>query len=138
MELEATVLLALTDHEEEDYRKRYFTLPLEIHRVQFLPLNWTLVHPINEESPLFGLTPRDCELKELEILVQIKGFDDYFSQVVHTRFSYLYPEIIWGAKFERPYMPNEQGDIVLDLDKIHDFKQVDIAQLLTESVSHRG
>lgn len=137
MELEATVLVAFTNSESGDYIKKYFNLVLETRRVQFLPLNWTIVHPINEDSPLYGLTPKECERQAMELLIQIKSFDDYFSQTVHTRFSYLYPELIWGGKFIRPYAPNEEGDIVLDLEAIHSFEKVKIGEKLTHSVSTR-
>ena len=44
-----------------------------------------------------------------EILILIQGFDDTFSQVVHSRYSYRHDEIVWGAKFIPSFQSGSQG-----------------------------
>ena len=63
---------------------------------------------------------------DAEILVMIKGFDDTFSQTVHSRYSYKCDEIVWGAKFTPVYETQLSGEIVLDFDKMHDYVEVEL------------
>lgn len=122
MEMEATVLLTLIEkNNTQEFSRKYYQLDLEVSKIVFFPLSWTIVHPIAEGSPLNNISYKELENKNAEILVMLKGFDETFSQVVYSRNSYLYNDIEWGAKFERPFSTNEEGDIVLnisDLDKM--------------------
>ena len=36
--------------------RRYYPLQLERESVVFFPLSWTIVHTIDQNSPLFGIT----------------------------------------------------------------------------------
>ena len=124
MEMEATVLLVTA--EKGKTSRQFSPLPLERDRILFFPLNWTIVHPINEKSPLYGLTEQDLHDLDAEILIRIKGFDDTFSQVVHSRYSYKCDEIIWGARYNAAYKTDDKGDIVLYFDKIGAYNEVDL------------
>ena len=44
-----------------------------------------------------------------EILILIQGFDDTFSQEVHSRYSYRHDEIVWGAKLIPAFQSGYQG-----------------------------
>ena len=103
--------------------RKYYTLKLERNRVNFFPTNWTIVHAITEESPLFGLNETDLKESETEILVLIKGFDDAFAQTVHSRNSYLHSEIVWDAKFD--IMHENEGHLTkIDVRKLSDFQRI--------------
>ncbi|HTP88012.1 MAG TPA: ion channel [Bryobacteraceae bacterium] len=115
IELEARVLLMTVVPCRNGPERRYDQLTLERKGVIFFPLTWTIVHPIDENSPLYGKTAADLEQSQAELLILIKGFDDTFSQVVNARYSYRYDEIVWGAKFAPAFRIDEAGDIVLDL-----------------------
>jgi inward rectifier potassium channel len=79
--------------------RRYFNLPMERDTVNSLPLSWTVVHPINEESPIFGLSKEQLMERQAEIMTVIKGYDETSRQVYTARTSYLAHDIEWGAKF---------------------------------------
>ena len=68
--------------------RRFYDLELERRRVTFFPLHWTLVHPIDESSPLAGLCGKDCLEADAELLILLTGTDETFSQTVHARSSY--------------------------------------------------
>jgi inward rectifier potassium channel len=126
-DIEAKVLLMTVQNEPRgQHRRKYDILKLERPTVYFLPLTWTVVHPIDEESPFFHMTPIELAAQQAEILILIKGFDDTFSQVVHSRYSYRYDEILWGARFKPAFHINEKGDLVLDVDKIDDLERVEL------------
>ena len=125
MELEAKVLLMTVEGTPGKLARKYKPLNLERPDVYFFPLTWTVVHPIDPESPLYGKTAEDLASLQAEVLILIKGFDDTFSQTVHTRYSYRYDEIVWGARFTPAFQINQAGDIVLDVDRVSAFAKID-------------
>ena len=118
MEVEARMMLTTVESTEDGPSRKYKYLSLERHQVQFLPLTWTIVHPIDQESPLRGKTPEDLRTLQAEFLILIKAFDDTFFQTVHVRHSYRYEEVVWGARFVPAFEPDAQGEMVLDLGKL--------------------
>lgn len=124
MEMEATVLLVTA--KKGTSSRQFSPMELERNQILFFPLNWTIVHPINEKSPLNGITEEELHKLDAEILIRIKGFDDTFSQVVHSRYSYKCDEIIWGGRFNPAYKTNDKGDIALYFDEISSFRNVDL------------
>jgi inward rectifier potassium channel len=120
MDLEARVLLMTVNRTEGQLKRAFIDLPLERRRVYFFPLTWTIVHPIDAASPFSGKTADDLREMEAELLILIKGFDDTFSQQVHSQYSYRHDEILWGAKFLPAFSVDGQGDLVLDVNKVHE------------------
>ena len=118
MELQANLLLMTVEGTPGNLTRRFQQLPLERDSVSFLPLTWTIVHPIEESSPLYGKTPPDLERLQAEFVILIKGFDDTFSQVVHARYSYRYDEVAWQAKFDPAFEFDRDGNMVLNLDRV--------------------
>ena len=124
VELRATVLLARRKAGVDGARE-FIPLKLERERVVFFPLAWTIVHPIDDSSPFKGLDERSLRGCDAEILILLNGFDETFSQTVHTRSSYTADEIVWGARFSPIFNPRHaSGDISIDIRKLHDFQRV--------------
>jgi inward rectifier potassium channel len=99
--------------------RRFDFLKLERERVTFLPLAWTVVHPIDEHSPLYGLTGEDFKRSDAEVLILLTATDETFSQVVHTRSSYKPHEIYCGHKFVNIYNEVADGEPVsIDIRKL--------------------
>jgi inward rectifier potassium channel len=105
----------------------FYKLGLERSRVDMFNMNWTVVHPIDEQSPLVNFTNEDLEKADVEVLVQVSGFNPIFSNVVMRRTSYTYEEIIWGAKFKPMYHESEDGmTTILELNKLNHYEPVDL------------
>lgn len=119
IELAARVILS---RRTPDGRGRtYQELSLERHKVAFFPLAWTIVHPIDESSPLRGQTAEDLERCEAEFLVLLTGFDETFSQTVHSRSSYRVHEVMFGARFADMFEHDaDDGPLRVNLARIHD------------------
>jgi inward rectifier potassium channel len=115
MELEVRVLLMTVEPSGDAMLRKYKPLELERANVQFLPLAWTVVHPIDESSPLWGKTARDLANLKAEFLILIKAFDDTFFQTVHVRYSYRHDELVWGVRFASTFEVDSEGRMVLDL-----------------------
>lgn len=127
MEMEATVILMGVEGDPGKLRRTFQPLSLERDTVDFLALTWTIVHPIDEASPLFGKTKEDMEQRQSEIIILIKGFDETFSQSVRSRYSYRFDEIAWNAKFTPAFDFDETGSMVLNINKVGSYKPVEPA-----------
>jgi inward rectifier potassium channel len=129
---EAKLTAGITLEENGKMVNRFFPLELEYNQVNALTLSWTIVHPINEESPFYTFTKEDFENSKGEILVFVKAFDDMFSNTVVARSSYTLKEIVLGAKFVPMYHRSEEDDsTVLDMAKLNEHIKVDISSLLS-------
>lgn len=124
---EAKMTLGMSVIEDEVMVNKFYSLDLELNKINSLTLSWTLVHPITESSPLYGFGKEDFESLEGEILVYIKTFDDMFSTTVAARTSYTFDEIVYGAKFQIMYTENEANTrTILHLDRLNSFNEVEL------------
>lgn len=127
IDAEVRITLGMVVNEDGNPVNKFYVLPLEMKSINSLTLSWTLVHPINEESPLYGFAADDLANTEGEIIIYLKAFDDLFSNTVATTTSYTFDEIVYGAKFEMMYAENEgQTKTILHLDKLNNFRKVEI------------
>ncbi len=119
IDLEARVLLMLVElNEDGKPQRKYQALTLERPAVLFFPLTWTVVHPIVEGSPMWGMTAEALEKKQAEVLIMMKGHDESFGQSVHARFSYRFDEIVWGARFATAFEVEQNGDLRIEVNKV--------------------
>jgi inward rectifier potassium channel len=118
MELEARVMLMTVDTNSANAKRTYQLLKLEREKVIFFPLTWTIVHPIDSDSPLFGRTAEELRRLQAEVLILIKGYDDTFSQTVLARRSYRHDEILWGRRFAPAFFVDREGALVLEVSKV--------------------
>jgi inward rectifier potassium channel len=96
--------------------REFHELSLERDRVAFFPLSWTIVHSIDEASPLYGLTEEDFRRRDVEFLVLLTGIDETFAQTVHARSSYQAAEVAWNARFLSVFNRHRaHGDLSIDM-----------------------
>ncbi|MES2617404.1 MAG: ion channel [Bacteroidota bacterium] len=132
VEVTAQVNLSWVERDDEGKPiRRFERLKLEYEKINMLALTWTIVHPIDETSKINHFTAADFAEKDVEIFILITVFDDSFSQTVHSRSSYLGKEIVYGAKFKRPFYVNDVGETVLDVHKVGDYDKVSLNQSST-------
>ncbi|MGO4773674.1 ion channel [Flavobacterium sp. W22_SRS_FK3] len=121
----AKITLGMTVEENGKMTNKFYSLELELDRINALSLSWTLVHPITEKSPLYNFTEEDFNKIHGEILVFITTFDDMFSNTVAARTSYTFNEIIYGAKFKTMYNRSKDGSkTILHLDLLNNIERV--------------
>lgn len=127
MNVEVKVTLAVKVQEDGQMRNRFYNMPLDISKATTMTSNWTLVHMINEDSPLYGFSRKDIADAEAELLVFVQGFDESFSNTVVSRASYRFEDFIYGAKFAPMYHPDPTNSTtILHLDKLDDYTLVDL------------
>lgn len=125
VELAAQVILSRWKLGSGGKDREFLPLQLERDRVSVFPLTWTVVHPITEASPLYGLSREDMERSDPEFLILLNGFDETFSQTVHTRSSYKLSELVFDAKFKSLYTAMGDDDLIrVNVRDIHEVERV--------------
>ena len=125
----AKLTIVLITEENGKLANKFFNLDLELLTVNALTLSWTLVHPITEESPLYNFKESDYKNLKGEIIVFIKAFDDMFSSTVVSRTSYIFEEVVYGARFIPMFHKDDANHItILDLKKISTFEKINLPE----------
>ena len=120
LEVEVTVSLSVKRKNSE--LRDYFLLELERSKVVFMPLMWTIVHPIDANSPMYGMDEKTLLELEGEFIVTMKAYDESFSQTVYSRSSYLASELKWAEKFLYIYQQESEG-ISIDVSRMGETEQ---------------
>jgi inward rectifier potassium channel len=120
VEAKAKLLLMTVEPGNGGLKRNFQLLNLEREGVMFLATPWTIVHPIDQDSPLRGKTAEDLTREQAEVLILIKAYDDTFAQSVQARHSYRHDEFLWGKKFAPAFSIDDDGGVVVELDKIGD------------------
>jgi inward rectifier potassium channel len=126
IDLEIEIIFSYNEDVNGKLLRRFFPLELERRKVSLLTINWTVVHPLDEKSPLKDMTPDELEKSQASFSVLLKAFDDTFSQTVHSRTSYKHDDIIWGARFKPAFERDEDGRLILDLSQISEFHREEL------------
>lgn len=77
--------------------------------------SWTVMHALDERSPLHGATPASLARDEAELMVSLVGVDDTSYQPVHARAIYESHQILFGARHADVLSETTDGDVVLDV-----------------------
>lgn len=135
-EAEVKLMLAMRIRENGVERNMFYPLEVEFSKVNSLVLNWTIVHPINEDSPLYEMSLAELKATKAELIVFLKAYDEVFANSVVARTSFTANEIIENAKFKPMYHPDETGDAtVLNVDRINDYEKIEIPVAKKQTVS---
>lgn len=126
-EVHAQVMLSMIDPKTQ--KRGFYILELERTKINFLSLSWTVVHPIDETSPINGFSIQDLKDAKAEFLILIHGFDDTYAQTLQVRHSYTLDEIIWDAKFVPAFTTLENGKVALHLDKLNEHNKIAIEKM---------
>ncbi len=129
IDLEIEIVFSYNDTVDGKVLRRFYPLEVERRNVSLLTINWTVVHPLDDKSPLGDMTKDDLIRSEAGFAVLLRAFDDTFSQTVHSRTQYQAHEIVWGAKFKPAFDRDETGRIVLDLSKISEHEPFDLEKI---------
>ena len=118
IEIKAQVTFARFANENGKRVRKFDVLALERRSITFFPLTWTVVHPIDEGSPLWGCTVEDLRAADAEFLILLTATDETFAAVVHQRSSYKPDEIVFGSKFVNIYNNKPGERISIDVHRL--------------------
>jgi inward rectifier potassium channel len=105
---------------------RFQPLRLERNENPVFALSWTLLHVIDEDSPLYGMTAADIEASDMNFVVTINGLDETSAQLVHARQPYPAQSVRMGHEFVDVVTVGEDGIRRIDYAKIHDTRPTPI------------
>ena len=124
MNLEAKVSATWLEKKGDVEMRQYTSLKLERNRIFLFPLSWTIVHPINENSPFFSKDKEGLVKMNVEFLVMLEGYDESYNQMIYSNTSYTCDELIWNAKFGMMFHSDDEKGTVIELDKIDDIEEL--------------
>jgi inward rectifier potassium channel len=121
--IETEVKLILVMNDLKTNERLFLPLTLEIDKISFMALSWTIVHPIDDKSPMYRMTRKDLLDADAEFMILFKAINDTYSDTVYSRTSYKAHELIEGAKF-RPLKRTQRGNkVTIDLRKLDDIER---------------
>lgn len=121
--LEAQVRVTLVRNEvtkEGHFMRRFYDLQLVRSETPIFALTWTVMHPINEASPLYKTTAESLAEAETELVITLTGIDESVSQTIHTRHSFVSSEILWNMRFVDILSRTSNGQRIIDYSHFHD------------------
>jgi len=104
--------------------RRFTDLPLLRAYSPIVALSWTLIHIIDETSPLWGKSIEDLEESDVSIFVSIGGYDEAISARIVDRKTYPANRIRFGHAFEDIMKDSPDGTIILDLTRFHNTREM--------------
>ncbi|MGH6873318.1 MAG: ion channel [Rhizomicrobium sp.] len=99
--------------------RRFEDLPLARSRTSLFALSWTIMHRIDEKSPLFGRSLEDLRKDQMEIVALLSGRDDTLADTIYARHAYQPDHIVWNHRFVDVLSMMANGRRVVDLTKFH-------------------
>ena len=125
--VEATASLSLVRTEVSPNGEsflRIHDLRLIRERTPVFALTWTLIHPIDERSPLLGLDALQLLASRSRILVSVTGHDETMAASVYAGSDYETGDLVFDGRFVDILSINPEGERVVDLTRFHDIEQV--------------
>lgn len=121
--LEAQMRMFLVRNEvtaEGQSMRRFHDLRLVRNRTPIFSITWTVMHTIDETSPLYGATTDSLAKVEAEIVITFTGIDETVSQAIHARHSFPAQKILWNMRFVDILSRTPDGKVSIDHDRFHE------------------
>ena len=125
IEPSVSVTLSLNEKDDEgEYKRRFFTLELARDKIMYLPTIWTIVHPINEKSPLYGMTNDEIKNLDAGLYVLLNYYEVSYGQKVYRASSYKFNQIVTDVKYVPSSSFDEDGYTILDHKKLSEVEKI--------------
>ncbi|HUO97969.1 MAG TPA: ion channel [Rhizomicrobium sp.] len=99
--------------------RRFQELPLVRSRSSLFALSWTVMHRIDEKSPLHGATRQSLDESQAELIALLSGTDETLADIIWARHSYKPHQILWGRRFVDVLSTTSRGRRLVDLNRFH-------------------
>lgn len=111
------VLLSATTAEGKLFRRAQ-ELRLERAHLPVFPLTWTLIHVLDERSPLYGYDAAQAIAHHAKVFVMVEARDPTLATSVHDIRTYAPEDLRFGMHYVDAVTTAEDGTPVADLAKI--------------------
>lgn len=119
-------MASFEETEEGTEIRRIYDLELLRSRTSMFVLSWTGMHPIDDDSPLEGVTLEQWRAHQIEILVTLSGVDETFEQTIHARHSYTADDLVFNGVFEDMLTTRDDGMVEIDYTKLRSLEVKDV------------
>ena len=79
--------------------RRAHELHLERSRMPMLAMAWTVMHSLDDSSPLYGLAPENAANKAVAFIAHVTGVDETTLEQLHARHVYATDALQFGMNF---------------------------------------
>lgn len=113
-------VLRLETSSEGVEMRRFHDLTLVRDHTPVFALTWTVMHQIDETSPLYGVTPEMMLAEDMTLVCTMTGTDETFAQSVYARYAYSAETVRWSARFADIFTIHPDGRRAVDYTRFHD------------------
>lgn len=125
IEPELNAVINITEKNENgEFSRKFYQLNLQRNKVMYLPTMWTLVHPIDEDSPLFSYTKQELKDLEVEIYILFQYHEEAFNQKLYQLHSYDFSQLKIDYKFGTSYEFDEHGFTIVNNHKLNEIEKM--------------
>jgi inward rectifier potassium channel len=125
IEPEISVTLSISEKDKKgEFNRNFFTLKLQRNKIMYLPTVWTVVHEINEDSPLFNYTNKEIEKLDAFLYILLSYHEQSFAQKVYRIYSYDFEDLKTNVKFVSASHFDTKGYTVLDHEKLGEVEKM--------------
>lgn len=110
------------------FMRRIYDLKLLRDQSPSFMLSWLAIHPIDESSPLYGVTIESLIQTNATIAVSLSGIDETVAQVVHARHTYAAQDVLWNRQFVDIIHHTDDGHRYIDYNCFHEVIVLDEAE----------
>ena len=125
LEAQMRVYLTMDEVSQGRMMRRFYELALLRDRNPSFFLTWTALHPINENSPLYGLSHADLIRTSAALLISLSGIDQTVAQTIHTRHTYYAADLRWDRQLKDIIHELDNGDRYIEFENFHEIEPVD-------------
>jgi inward rectifier potassium channel len=122
--IEPTIKVTLSITDEETEEKKFYNLSLERDSIMYLPTVWTIVHEIDEKSPLYELSNEKISKLNAELFLLLEYHEESFAQNVYQIYSYDFTEMEVDVKYKSSYNFDKNGFTILDHDTLSEVEKM--------------
>ena len=121
-----SAVLMMEDRDPESvFERRFIDLKLARDNIPIFALTWTLVHTIDEQSPLYGLDEAAIESYGTILIISLDGIEDVFAQTVHTNYIYEAKHFLFNKRFSSILSRHKDGRRMIDYTRFHEVEECD-------------
>jgi len=106
--------------EEGQVMRRLHELKLVRDHSPVFLLSWTVMHTIDETSPLYGITLETMQRLKAQILVSMTGVDETIEGTIHARHMYTSRSIMFDHRFLDVIHMGDDGYRYIDYSNFHE------------------
>jgi inward rectifier potassium channel len=109
----------LVETTEEGHLMRSFhDMALVRSDMPIFPLTWTLMHPIDEASPFYGMTSQELEDRQGRVFLSVQARDAGLEAMVQDLAGFGHNQILFGKRYSDAITIDENGGATADIARL--------------------